>query len=304
MPTLKGVSSCRFLMRISISMILLGTLGLFVYLLCLKIGLIEYFQYLLFKVGVLLAGRGLSFLLGRGRWSGILSWGVGFVLRAVIDTEATPPPGNLMLPAGASGASGSGVNQASEPLPLARAHLPLVVIPPSEVSQDELWAFVNEQPGMEAAPEMELEAAGAEKSSGSSFFGDLLDWTSPPREREIDEMLSLGGKHDAQASSSHLAQDLDVPPDLETCMKKEIEGSIENRLRTYCKRPSVAKRFPQIHCLNLDFSALAKQLAEEELDVGSKSRAELLDMFKHVQKIHEIRGLFDDLLKSLNEKEK
>ena len=194
--------------------------------------------------------------------------------------------------------------EASEPLPLARAHLPLVVIPPSEVSQDELWAFVNEQPGMEAAPEMEPEAAGAEKSSGSSFFGDLLDWTSPPREREIDEMLSLGGKHDAQASSSHLAQDLDVPPDLETRMKKEIEGSIENRLRTYCKRPSVAKRFPQIHCLNLDFSALAKQLAEEELDVGSKSRAELLDMFKHVQKIHEIRGLFDDLLKSLNEKEK
>lgn len=263
--------------------------------------MLYYFKNLLWKVGFLLAGRGISFLLGRGRWSGILSWWVGFALRAIIDTEATPPPGNLMLPAGASGASGSEVNQASE---LARAHLPLMEIPPSEVSQDELWAFVNEQPGMEAAPEMEPEAAGAEKSSGSSFIRGLLDWTSPPREREIDEVFSLGGKHDAQASSSHMAHDQEERAVLGTRIKGGIEDSVENGLRAYCNRPSVAKRFPQIHYPSLDFSALAKHLAQEELEVGSKSTEELLDLFKLVQKISRIQGIFDDLLKSLNEKEK
>jgi hypothetical protein len=54
----------------------------------------------------------------------------------------------------------------------------------------------------------------------------------------------------------------------------------------------------------LDFSALAKHLAQEELEVGSKSTEELLDLFKLVQKISRIQGIFDDLLKSLNEKEK
>ncbi|CAK9187011.1 unnamed protein product, partial [Ilex paraguariensis] len=47
----------------------------------------------------------------------------------------------------------------------------------------------------------------SDESSSSSTIGALLDWTSPPRERDIDEVFSLGGKHDAQASSSHLAHD-------------------------------------------------------------------------------------------------
>ncbi|KAM7459998.1 hypothetical protein LguiA_036020 [Lonicera macranthoides] len=59
-------------------------------------------------VGLLLAARGLSFLLGRGRWSGILSWGVGLAFRALtLDGEAGPL-GSPMLPhAGAGSAVGS-----------------------------------------------------------------------------------------------------------------------------------------------------------------------------------------------------
>ena len=92
-----------------IPLIFLATLVLFGYLVCLKMGWVYYFLVVLSKVGLLLAGRAISVLLPRSRWSGIISWGVGLALRAVVDTEATAPPGNgnLFLPAGGSGASSS-----------------------------------------------------------------------------------------------------------------------------------------------------------------------------------------------------
>jgi len=173
-----------------------------------------------------------------------------------------------------------------------------IEIPPSEVNQDELWAFVNEQPGMEAAPEMEPEAAGAEKSSGSSFIKGPLDWTSPPRERVVADVFSLGGEHDAQASSSHMMAD---DQEERAVLKAEIEHSVEKALRAYCNRPSVAKRFP-IHSPTLDFSSLAKHLVHEELDVDLASIEELRGLQGHVQSIQRIKGIFDELLESLNEK--
>jgi hypothetical protein len=53
----------RLLIKRGIRFLLLAAIVLSFFLICLKIGLISYFQYLLLKVGFLLAGRGLSFLL-------------------------------------------------------------------------------------------------------------------------------------------------------------------------------------------------------------------------------------------------
>jgi len=73
------------------------------YLICVKVALIWYFQSLLLK-----AGRREFPQWGRGRWSGILSWGVGLAFRALtLDGEAGPL-GSPMLPhAGAGSAVGS-----------------------------------------------------------------------------------------------------------------------------------------------------------------------------------------------------
>ena len=43
---------------------------------------------------------------------------------------------------------------------------------------------------------------GLEESTSSSTMKALA---CPPRERDIDDVFLLGGKHDTQASSSHLA---------------------------------------------------------------------------------------------------
>lgn len=50
-------------------------------------------------------------------------------------------------------------------------------------------------------------SVGSDESSSFSTIRDLFGWASPPQERDIDEMFSLGGKHEAQASSYHLAHE-------------------------------------------------------------------------------------------------
>lgn len=59
-------------------------------------------------------------------------------IRAFIGSEATPPLGNLMLPAGDSGASSSEVAQR---LPVANQ----IEIPPQEVDEDEVWREAHAQ---------------------------------------------------------------------------------------------------------------------------------------------------------------
>jgi len=97
----------------------------------------------------------------------------------------------------------------------------------------------------------------------------------------------------------------DVPPipapeGERAVLKAEIERSVEKGLRAYCNRPSVAKRFP----LTLDFSSLAKRLAHEELDVDVTPIEELRGLRGYVKSIQRIKGIFDELLESLNEKKK
>lgn len=83
-------------------------------------------------------------------------------------------------------------------------------------------------------------------------------------------------------------------------IKKEIELTVKEKLRTYWKRPSVAQRFPNIK--SLDFADLAKLLAQEDLELESKSTKDLLDLFKHVQNLKNVSPLFEELLGELNDR--
>jgi len=67
--------------RYMYSFLLLTTLVIFMYFLCLKIGFLAYFISVFWKIGFLLAGRTLSFLLPRRRWAGILVFGLSSVAR-------------------------------------------------------------------------------------------------------------------------------------------------------------------------------------------------------------------------------
>lgn len=125
-----------------------------------------------------------------------------------------------------------------------------------------------------------------------------------PQAADVQPQLPL--PQEGQAASPHSAPDLEEQVVLYTTplknqIKAEIETSVERSLRAYCDWPSVAKRFPKVNYPSLDYSALAKHLAQEELEVGSKSTKELLELFQMVQGVSGIKGLFNDLLRSLNE---
>lgn len=85
-----------------------------------------YFQTLLLKVGLLLAGRVLlSFL----RWiglSGNLSWAVGFALRTLLDLEVeTSPLGHHMMPHTGAGSAASSSEELDLDLKLGQPGVPV-----------------------------------------------------------------------------------------------------------------------------------------------------------------------------------
>ena len=95
----------------------LATIVLFFYLLCLKIGLIGCFFSWVSKVGFILGGRALSFVLLKLGCSGGLTLWIVLPLRALLTPEAAPYLGNLMLPNGADvGASSSAGGVTEAPL--------------------------------------------------------------------------------------------------------------------------------------------------------------------------------------------
>ena len=123
-----------------------------------------------------------------------------------------------------------------------------------------------------------------------------------PPAPDVEPQAPLSQEEQAQASSSHRAPDPEGRAVLETPeLVSGIESHLEKGLRSYSQRPSVTKRFPRIDSQTLDFSNLAKQLAKDELDVGSKSTDELRDLFQKVRNIHNVQGIYDDLLRSLSE---
>ena len=119
-PILKGKfasNSSTFSIFNRISGVLLVTIVLFFYLLCLKIGLIGCFFSWVSKVGLILGGRALSFVLLKLGCSGGLTLWIVLPLRALLTPEAAPYLGNLMLPNGADvGASSSAGGVTEAPL--------------------------------------------------------------------------------------------------------------------------------------------------------------------------------------------
>ena len=67
-----------------IPLLMLATIVLFSYILCLKIGLISDFLSWLWKVGFLLGSRALSFVFIKLGCSGVLAWTVVFAVRAFL----------------------------------------------------------------------------------------------------------------------------------------------------------------------------------------------------------------------------
>lgn len=87
----------RIVQRWSIPFLLLGTIVLVFYLLCLKFSFLNYFISVLSQGGLLLGGRALSFFLIPLGCSGGLTFTIVFAVRALL----TPFLGNMVLPAGA-----------------------------------------------------------------------------------------------------------------------------------------------------------------------------------------------------------
>ncbi|GMP29875.1 hypothetical protein CsSME_00054649 [Camellia sinensis var. sinensis] len=101
------------LFKKSMPFLFVATVSSLFYLLCLKIGLIEYFIYMLSKVGLLLGGRALSFFLIKMGCAGGLSLGIVLSIKALLIPDFVPFLTNMMLPSGDSSASSSeaSVNQ-------------------------------------------------------------------------------------------------------------------------------------------------------------------------------------------------
>lgn len=90
----------QILRRGSIPFLLLTTVVLFFYLLCLKMGFMGDFGCLLSKGGILLGSRALTFLLRKMGCSGGLTLAIVFTLRALLTPEAAIAPvfNGMVLP--------------------------------------------------------------------------------------------------------------------------------------------------------------------------------------------------------------
>lgn len=94
---LLGKHGGTLLFKKSMPFLFVATMSSLLYLLCLKLGAMDFFQSLLSKMGCSLGVRALSFV-KIGFPAGLI---LTFAVRALLATEAAPFLGNMMLPAGA-----------------------------------------------------------------------------------------------------------------------------------------------------------------------------------------------------------
>lgn len=151
------------------------------------------------------------------------------------------------------------------------------------------------------------------KTGGDTEFQEFMENLSPLLQEDLFSSFSPGkdeapipfqeqAEEETTASHANPAQDQEDRAAFDTRIKGKIDAAIERSFKAYCNRPSVAKRFPKIHCPSLDFSALAKHLSQDELELDFQSREQLLDLFKFVQNTNNIKSLFDNILKGLSNK--
>lgn len=229
-----------------------------------------------------LGGRALSFALFK--WGCSCSVGlaltVGFALQVLLTGEGFT---NMMAPSGASGASSSG--NWREYLNLSSDNEGDSA--PKQATPSVSWSgsWIEKWLNQEVAPN----EGGHEATSRvmeQARPSQPAPWMAASSSEPSDLMVAVNQFY---PNGNPTIGEGDVPPiptpEEERAILKDrqikegIEDALANCFRAYCNRPSTAKRFPQINYPNLDFGASSRQLAQEDLDVGSKSREELLELF-------------------------
>lgn len=105
---LLGKHGGTLLFKKSMPFLFVATMSGLLYLLCLKLGAMDFFQSLLSKAGVSMGCRALCSFVFKIECSGALALAIGFAVKALLATEAAPYLANMVLPAGAE----ASVNQA------------------------------------------------------------------------------------------------------------------------------------------------------------------------------------------------
>lgn len=172
---------------------------------------------------------------------------------------------------------------------------------PSAPSSSSSWTEDSFEMGVLLEPFSETEEGPSVNSSTPGT----------PSSRDWEELRRVLGEEPqpvnaAAQNNQHLprAPDQEGRAVLDTSIQGQIqavESALKRSFEGYCQWPSVAQRFPLLDFQNLDYSDLAKDLAQQ-LDLDYKSTEELLDLLTFVQKKHNMRSLFDQLLNSLMKK--
>jgi len=101
MPVIKILRPLFPLRQFLYPFLIICTVLLVCFYLCLKIGFLAYFSLVLSKGGFILGGRALSYLFIKMGCSGGLTLAILFAVRVLLSTGAAPSLGNMVLPAGA-----------------------------------------------------------------------------------------------------------------------------------------------------------------------------------------------------------
>ena len=143
------LTSTRILTRI----LVLATLVLFFYIICLKMDLLFYWNELLSRTASFLVVRAFSVLLLKAGFGGGLVFALGLAVRVVLATEDIPERGNWMLPAPAGapnlelqiGPPGAGVEVGDDLSPIERRVKERLAFyePGKEIPLDDVEALVR-----------------------------------------------------------------------------------------------------------------------------------------------------------------
>nr|YP_005090438.1 succinate dehydrogenase subunit 3 [Pongamia pinnata]YP_005090440.1 succinate dehydrogenase subunit 3 [Pongamia pinnata]AET62898.1 succinate dehydrogenase subunit 3 [Pongamia pinnata]AET62900.1 succinate dehydrogenase subunit 3 [Pongamia pinnata] len=188
-------------------LIIIPLLGVF-YLLCLKLGFLDFFQSLLYKIGFSLGSRVLSFALLKLGLAGGLALAIGCLLRLLFSSEEIAL---FMFPPGADAGSEASVNQephhrpgpstpihngsastsstVEQPAPPAKPYIALLQLEGERKRLiDEILAFVEdklEDPGQPRGPinEQALRLLWNElEINESTSLGELQEWKDSLRQ--------------------------------------------------------------------------------------------------------------------------
>ncbi len=88
--------------------------------------------------------------------------------------------------------------------------------------------------------------------------------------------------------------------EVQRALENRIEAVLRERLKQFCERPSVVREFSQVEKSTLDFDALARRLARDNLDVEWKYTTELEALLQDFQTMRGSSSVLRDFLGNLN----